>query len=281
MEAYIYGIKNKRNGKIYVGKTTVNIKKRIWYHKNKLKRNVHDNYNMQEDFNSSNSDFEELFEYGIIEKITKDNIIELNRLEKKYIEQYGTYNIFQGSNTDFKVNQKLSESHKNQKSEKRLLNKNQVFEILSLLYFFECSIRPVATLTKVNRTTIKSLRDNMSYREYCEDFNNMNDKDKWLICKHAIKKYNYCIEKLTIYPTLIKSLVLLLSNEYNISMRNIEKILSISKELQRRIKNDIDILNFYSTQDKDFLRDVFETVYNQSCAELRKYSKKVQRPVSP
>lgn len=280
MEAYIYGIKNKRNGKIYIGQTTTNIKKRIWYHKNRLIRNVHDNYLMQHDFNVAKTDFNKLFDYGVIETVDETNIINLNRIENSYIKKYGTYNIFSGSDKDYCF-QKNKKTTKKQISEKRLLKKEQVYEILSLLYFFDNSVRPIARITQVNRTTVKSLSENQSYCEIIEDFNKKKDDEKWNICKKAIKKYQYSTDKITILPTLIKSLVLLLSKEYNISVRNIEKILNITCEIQRKIKKDKNIQNFYSAQKKDFLEDVFETVFNQSCAELRKYSKKVQRPVSP
>lgn len=79
--AYIYQIKNKETGKIYIG-STKDIRKRWSQHKSKLRRGCHSNSYLQ---NAWNKYGEDAFEFSVLKKVpTNQQFIEEQRyLDKK------------------------------------------------------------------------------------------------------------------------------------------------------------------------------------------------------
>ena len=80
----IYMIKCKINNKVYIGQSK-NIKDRWKQHKKELRNNKHDNKNIQKDWNEYGQNS---FEFNIIAECEEN---ELNELEKKYINEYKSY----------------------------------------------------------------------------------------------------------------------------------------------------------------------------------------------
>lgn len=84
----IYGIKNKINGKMYVGQTGERFLRRYWHHQWKLRDNSHDNMYLQ---NAWNKYGEDNFEYVVLEVIEDSSL--LDELEIKYIDYYKNNNL--------------------------------------------------------------------------------------------------------------------------------------------------------------------------------------------
>lgn len=82
----IYAIKNKINGKMYVGQS-VNIKKRWYMHKRKLKMNIHHNNHLQYSWNKYG---EQSFEFKVLIELESKDEQELNTLEKNFIKKFNT-----------------------------------------------------------------------------------------------------------------------------------------------------------------------------------------------
>jgi len=82
----IYEIKNKINGKKYIG-SSIDLEKRIYHHKNVLKNNKHKNSHLQYAWNKYG---EENFEFNILE-YCDDKILEL---EQKYIDEEDFENLY-------------------------------------------------------------------------------------------------------------------------------------------------------------------------------------------
>ena len=97
----IYMIRNTVNNRVYIGQS-IDVKMRIWHHKDRLKRNVTENWPLQEDWNKYG---EEAFEFIILEECDKSM---LDELERKYIQIYksvyeeGGYNLENGGISGFK-----------------------------------------------------------------------------------------------------------------------------------------------------------------------------------
>lgn len=68
----IYAIKNKVNGKIYIGQST-NIENRWYKHKTSLRHNYHGNYHLQCSWNKYGEDS---FEFSVLEECAKDKLDE-------------------------------------------------------------------------------------------------------------------------------------------------------------------------------------------------------------
>lgn len=87
----VYSIRNKTNGKVYVGSTTRNIMTRFSEHKHNLRHNKHSNLYLQHAWNKYG---ENCFEFSVIESVDfSDNIIEI---EQFYIDVFfgdNCYNI--------------------------------------------------------------------------------------------------------------------------------------------------------------------------------------------
>lgn len=78
----IYIIGNVRNGKVYIGKTTSDAIKRLNEHRYLLRRNIHPNKSMQNDYNELGN---EVFDVQIIER---PRLERLQEREKYWISYY-------------------------------------------------------------------------------------------------------------------------------------------------------------------------------------------------
>lgn len=76
----VYEIKNKINGKRYIGSTSINFNKRLVHHLNELRRNNHKNVYLQ---NSWNKYGEYNFEFNILEVVDKCRTLEV---EQSYLD---------------------------------------------------------------------------------------------------------------------------------------------------------------------------------------------------
>lgn len=122
MTGFIYQIKNKLNGKLYIGQTT-NFDKRKYYHLYDLKRNKHRNKDLQSDWDELGEDS---FEFSIIETCNKSKLCER---EVYWIRHYGgiedCYNCTEGGlgSNGFKHSEesikKISENKTNPSQETR------------------------------------------------------------------------------------------------------------------------------------------------------------------
>lgn len=90
----IYEIVNIKNGKRYVGQTSMRFIKRYWHHNWKLFQNEHDNVNLQSDYNEFGINS---FEFRVLQIAGKED---LDRCEIEYIQMYSEtdscYNIQPG-----------------------------------------------------------------------------------------------------------------------------------------------------------------------------------------
>lgn len=92
----IYLIRSKVNKKVYIGKTMDSIK-RLPQHKRKLKINKHHNRYLQRHYNKyTNGNFEDVFEYTILEDSIKES--EIGERERYWISVYDATNRKKGFN---------------------------------------------------------------------------------------------------------------------------------------------------------------------------------------
>ena len=120
----IYGIKNKVNNKIYVGKTMMNFGDRWDCHKSQLRGGYHDNPHLQ---NSWNKYGEDNFEFIIIHNCkNNEDVDQVNLLEIEYIKHYRdlglSYNIHDGGDGGLLLGKHLSEETKRKIGEKNRIN---------------------------------------------------------------------------------------------------------------------------------------------------------------
>ena len=88
MKLWIYQIKNKVNGKIYIG-STANIKRRWADHIYLLDRNIHHSLKLQRAWNKYGKDS---FEFSILEEFESDNEGDKYVREQYYLDLYKSYN---------------------------------------------------------------------------------------------------------------------------------------------------------------------------------------------
>ncbi len=122
----IYLIKNKKDGKTYVG-LSVNIKHRIAVHLSALRKGYEENGYLQ---NAWNKYKEENFEFSIIEECNKESLIkrEIYWIKKLKSMRPNGYNISSGGNVPpSNKGTKFTEEHRQKISEKLMGNNNGKF----------------------------------------------------------------------------------------------------------------------------------------------------------
>lgn len=116
----IYGIQNKINGKIYIGKTGMNFGDRWDSHRALLRSGKHFNQYLQRAWAKYG---EENFEFIVIEDCLAE---ELDNKERYYIEQYRnqelSYNLADGGNGGYFLGKHLPEETKRKIGEKNRIN---------------------------------------------------------------------------------------------------------------------------------------------------------------
>lgn len=116
----IYGIKNKVNGKIYIGKTGMNFGDRWDSHRALLRNNKHFNSYLQHAWNKYGEDN---FEFIIVEECS---VNQLNDKEKYYISYYKklnkSYNIADGGEGGCFLGKHLSDETKKKIGEKNRIH---------------------------------------------------------------------------------------------------------------------------------------------------------------
>lgn len=92
--AIIYKIQNKLTGRVYIGHTTMTLKRRMYAHKERLKRGTHTA--LQDDYNTHGW---QSFEVSEIESVDDS---EARQREQLWIEHYGEllYNKWNSINPD-------------------------------------------------------------------------------------------------------------------------------------------------------------------------------------
>lgn len=117
----IYGIKNKINGNIYVGKTAMNFGDRRDSHYSLLNNNKHKNQHLQRAWNKYGSDN---FEFVILHELQDGE--DINALEISYIEKYKklglSYNIAPGGEGGNNLGKHLSAETKRKIGEKNRIH---------------------------------------------------------------------------------------------------------------------------------------------------------------
>lgn len=88
-------LKNIKNGKIYIGQTSMKFRRRMKKHLRELEQNIHSNQHLQNVWNQNKS----VLIFGIIEEC--DNIQQLNQREKYWIQYYDSCNPKRGYNKTF------------------------------------------------------------------------------------------------------------------------------------------------------------------------------------
>lgn len=119
----IYGIRNKENGKTYVGKTMKSFGDRWDCHKALLRGGYHDNPHLQ---NAWNKYGEEAFEFIILKDCTGSSTDYVNQQEINIIAEYKSkgiaYNIADGGDGGMFLGKHLSEETKRKIGEKNRIN---------------------------------------------------------------------------------------------------------------------------------------------------------------
>lgn len=153
--AYIYQIKNKINGKLYIGQT-VNFQARKLRHLSSLRNEKHDNPHLQKAFLKYG---EEAFEFSIIheEECNQDR---LNELEEYYISKYETY--LNGYNCN-----RGGQQHNGFESK---LVKEDIFKIKAMLEFHKRPGTILGEYFEVSNTTIYRIAHKMSHADFSEEY---------------------------------------------------------------------------------------------------------------
>lgn len=174
MTGYIYQLKNKINGKSYIGQT-INIHERILKHLNNLKENNHYNKKLQADFNDVGEDNFEV-KYWAFEDIDEK---ELDELEKKYIKKYDSiengYNTLEGG--------RKPPLHKKVDDEKLLI-------CLCIMTYNEQCGRPLENILGYAKSTLSSLKRRTRYLQVWDKFDALTEEERQEISKKYFKEWN-------------------------------------------------------------------------------------------
>lgn len=179
---YYYKIENKINHNKYIGITTDPTARKN-RHFNYLRQNKHFNPHLQLAFNKYG---EENFYFEILEELKFNNIEDAYKYEAKLIEKYDTYNNGYNCNSGGKWT-----------GPKGRFNKEEVFYIKSAFYFEGGCGTILSKIFDCPSATIYNINNNRNYKPWCEEFDEMCEKDK--------KQYYEDFCSLTNFPILVKS----------------------------------------------------------------------------
>lgn len=260
MSACIYGIKNKINGKYYIGQS-INFISRKSRHLFLLKKGDHHSKYLQ---NAWNKYGEDNFIFEILEEnISLENV---KIKEKEWIEKNGDYNMDKNGRNPYtkQAIKNMSNAHINKKSARRLLNDEQAKYCLAINEFLgECE-RPLAKIFCCNRVVFRDLFRNKTYKDNVEQYNKLDLKSKIDLLKKGIKEIGYDIYSKQggeMYGVLVHYFIF----DLNFS---VTKVASIFKKDTRTIKKIItgEVLpksrEIYSDYDKEILKEVSLLYYN-------------------
>jgi group I intron endonuclease len=188
----IYQIKNKVNGKIYIGSTN-NLNKRWNNHRSKLRNGEHENSYLQQAWNKYGED---AFEFSVLEEVNDDSRIEreiyyLNEtkcyersigynFDRNPTDKSGSKNPFYGkkhsqetiekareiaNNRSEELKKKMGLKNKGEKSAHAKLNWDRVNEIRQLYSSGQHTYRSLGKKFNVAYSTIQAIIEKKSWKE--------------------------------------------------------------------------------------------------------------------
>jgi group I intron endonuclease len=93
----VYKIENIKTGKLYIG-SSISVKRRQYYHFNRLRNNKHPNRHLQNSFNHHG---EEYFQFSIIEECTELDVIAREQFWIDSMWDSGLYNVAKVAGASF------------------------------------------------------------------------------------------------------------------------------------------------------------------------------------
>jgi len=93
----VYKIENIKTGKLYIG-SSISVKRRQYYHFNRLRNNKHPNTHLQNSFNYHG---EECFQFSIIEECSVDEVIVREQFWIDLLWDSGLYNVARVADASF------------------------------------------------------------------------------------------------------------------------------------------------------------------------------------
>lgn len=154
MVAYIYGIKNLKNNKIYIG-STKSLNSRKYEHFYHLKRNTHHSEHLQKSYNKYGKN---IFAFFLIEECTNSNRKERElyhiNINKSFERDFG-YNIYEPNEGNFKCSEstklKISDKRKNVSTPINMFNLNGEL-INTYKSIYDCALQ-----NNIYRTVISNI----------------------------------------------------------------------------------------------------------------------------
>jgi group I intron endonuclease len=167
----IYSIKNKINGKIYIGQSR-NIEHRKKQHRTELKCNVHRNTYLQHAYNKYGADN---FEFELIEEVYDSS--ELNKRERWYIKNFSAknpsygYNLTDGGDATYSLNEDVKNRISlNKRGQNTNLTVDEVRRIKMALYCL-MDRKEICDIFNVSPKVVTQIATGKNFVYVCEELN--------------------------------------------------------------------------------------------------------------
>ena len=187
MSACIYCIENIVNNHCYIGQT-VDFKDRKSKHFSELKRGIHCNIPLQRAYNKYGKDS---FKMYIIEEV--EDYSTIGDRERYWIEKKGYYNIDKGrAGFTPKALRNMSESHIGKTNgHRKIKDDEEVLEILAIIEFCDCSVKPLAKITPYSQQVIYDIKKSICYVDLKNKYDQFDFSQRLDYLKKGIKHFNY------------------------------------------------------------------------------------------